>query len=389
MKTLFSLVSYMKLYLCLLLLMGIIVGCTSLEVRLRASECKARNSHSDGYYDAMSGRMDSYFHVYNNKCEQYGVSLNQNLYVKGYTKGIKAFCTYKGGYQFGLKAKQYKNSCNIKKEEFLKGYEEGDQQCLYEAGYNDAVEGRKDSYTNSRCLKLSPKLNQKQYTKGRRAGLKVFCTYKSGYQWGLKRLAYNKTCPTKKRASFLKGYRAGDRKCLYDTGYNDAINGKINSYAQSSCLKLSPKFSSKQYAQGRRAGLKVFCTYKSGYQFGLSGAHYYNTCPKNTENKFFQGYTTGKKEYVEEKRHQEKLQMERERIAAERERAAAERAKAQALRDQAEAEWAKARAIEEQTDVMHDQKKFEGYQLCHYNSDCHSGGQCVYISAIGEYACRY
>ena len=464
-------VSYIKPYFYLIFMSTLIVGCTSLEERLKKSECKSRNSYNDGYSDAINGYPKSRFQIYNNKCEQHGVSLNQGLYIKGYRKGINIFCTYKRGYEFAVKAKKYQNTCSMKKEEFLKGYQEGDKQCLFSSGYTNAINGNKDSYSQNTCLKLSPKLSQKQYAEGRKAGLKKFCTYKSGYQWGLNRQPYNKICPAKtsflkgyragdrkclyeagykdaingetdqysrsiclklspkfsykqykkgrraglkkfctyksgyqlglnrqpynkicpakSKATFLKGYRAGDRKCLYEAGYKDAITGETDQYSRSICLKLSPKFSQKQYAQGRRAGLKEFCTYKSGYQWGLSGSYYLNTCPKNLESKFFQGYTVGKKEYSAEKRHQEKMQMEQNRVSAERERAAAERAKAQALRDQADAEWAKARAIREQTDAIQDQKMYEGYQLCNYDSECHSGGKCVYITTIREYACRY
>ena len=143
--------SYKRLYLCLLLSSGLF-SCTSLEEQTRIAECKARNSHNDGYSDATNG-FKSRFQIYNKRCEPYGVSLNKNLYVKGYKKGIKAFCTHKGGYQLGLKAGKYKNTCPINKEEFLKGYNEGDEKCLYKAGYNDAVEGRKNSYEKSSCLK--------------------------------------------------------------------------------------------------------------------------------------------------------------------------------------------------------------------------------------------
>ena len=347
--------------------------------------------------------MKSHFQFHNSRCEQYGVSLNENQYIKGYKTGIKKFCTYNSAYQFGLKAGKYKNTCLANKKDFLKGYHEGDKKCLYEAGYKDAVNGEKENYAKSSCLKLSAKPGQKHYIKGRTAGLKEFCTYKSGYQWGLHSQIYKDTCPAKTRIGFLRGYRAGDKKCLYEAGYKDAVNGKRENYAKSSCLKLSAKLAQKQYITGRTAGLKEFCTYKSGYQFGRQGNNYNNTCPKKMENQFFQGYRLGKTEYDTEKRHQEKMAMERQRIAAERQRAAAERAKAQALRDQAEAEWAKAQAIkdqtqvewaktqaiEEQTDAIKKQGYSHGYQLCNYKSDCHSGGRCVYISTIKEYACRY
>lgn len=397
----FCSLSYVQLLFCLIL-SGIIVGCASLEEQKRIAECKARNSYNDGRSDAVNG-LKSRFHFYNNRCEQYGVSLNENLYIKGYKKGIKKFCTYESAYQFGLKAGKYKNTCTTNKENFLKGYNEGDKECLYEAGYKDAVQGEKNNYAESSCVKISARPGQKQYIKGRAAGLKEFCAYKSAYQWGLNRRTYKGTCPAKKRAAFLKGYRAGDKKCLYEEGYSSAIRGETENFIRSACLKLLPHLSQTQYREGYRAGLKVFCVYKSGYQFGRQGNSYHNICPKNTEDKFFQGYQLGKKEYDAEKRHREKLEMERQRIAAERERAEAERAKAQALRDQAEAEWAKAqaikdqtqvewaktRAIEEQTDTIKTQGYLHGHQLCNYRSDCHTGGKCVYISTIGERACRY
>jgi len=323
-----------------LLLSGVIVGCTSLAERQRIAECKARNPYHDGHSDAMSG-LKSRFQFYNNRCKQYGVSLNENLYIKGYKKGIEKFCTYKSAYQFGLKAGKYKNTCTTNEEDFLKGYHEGDKKCLYSTGYKDAVQGEKNNYAQSSCLKISAKPGQKQYIKGRTAGLKEFCTYKSAYQWGLNSRTYKETCPANKRATFLKGYRAGDKKCLYEEGYSSAIRGKTENFIRSACLKLSPKFSQMQYKEGRRAGLKVFCTYKSGYQFGRQGNDYNNTCPKNTEDKFFQAYQLGKKEYDTEKRHQEKLEMERQRIAAERERARMER-------QRIATEWATAQAIKNQ-----------------------------------------
>jgi len=108
MKEFFSL-SCVKPLFCLLLSV-IIVGCASLEERKRIAECRASSSYNDGLSDAMNG-LKSRFQFYNNRCEQYGVSLNENLYIKGYKKGIKKFCTYKSAYQFGLKAGKYKNTC--------------------------------------------------------------------------------------------------------------------------------------------------------------------------------------------------------------------------------------------------------------------------------------
>ena len=281
-----------KLYLCVLL-PGIMIGCTSLEEKRKAEKCKIRNSHTDGYNDAMSGHKKSHFHVYNNRCKPYGVILNQNLYIKGYKKGIKAFCTYEGGYQLALKGKKYQKNCSTKEQDFLKGYHEGDKKCLYEAGYSHANEGKTSSFPSAKCLKLSKDQSEKEYTKGWKAGLKNFCSYDKGYDFGLKAKPYLEICPRDNSVDFFKGYKAGDKKCLYEDGYSLAINGKKPSFSTSRCLKLSKTHSRKEYLKGRNTGLKVFCTYDKGYDFGLKGKKYLYTCPKKRAETFLKGYRAG------------------------------------------------------------------------------------------------
>ena len=82
MKKSFSL-KYIKACFCLFLF-GMTVHCLYLENRT-VSECKARNSYNNGYFDATKGYKDR-FQIYNKKCREHGVILNQNLYIKGYEK---------------------------------------------------------------------------------------------------------------------------------------------------------------------------------------------------------------------------------------------------------------------------------------------------------------
>lgn len=293
MNKFFSFTLSRSLSLCLLIL-GIMLGCTSFEEQRRAAECKARNSHTDGFNDAMNGHKKSHFHIYNNKCSQYGVSLNRQLYIKGYTKGIKAFCTHKGGYELALKGKKYKKNCSTKEEKFLKGYHEGDKKCLYEAGYSQANQGQASSFSSVKCLKLSKDQSEKEYSKGWTAGLKVFCSYDKGHRFGLHAKPYLEICPKDNSVDFYKGYKAGDAKCLYEIGHSQAVNGEKPSFSTiTNCLKLSKTQSPKEYLKGRRAGLKVFCTYDKGHKFGLKGKKYLYICPKKNSEAFLKGYRAG------------------------------------------------------------------------------------------------
>ncbi len=47
------------------------------------------------------------------------------------------------------------------------------------------------------------------------------------------------------------------------------------------------------YERGYDKGLESFCTYKRGFQYGLDGRSYYDTCPKDLEPEFYKGYTMG------------------------------------------------------------------------------------------------
>ena len=197
---------------------------------------------------------------------------------------------------------------------------------------------------------------------------------------------YKNICPKEIELVFLKGYKKGDKKCLYEAGYVDALNGRTSSFSSVKCLKLSADQSHKEYEKGQNAGLKVFCSYKVGYSFGLRNASYQNICPRNLETDFMKGYTLGLQEYKAEQRQREFLDIERQKIAVERERTqqllSIERQKmaieAERLRGEQSA----------REDFLHLQR-LKRYQICRFDFDCHRGGICRYHFRLNNYVCRY
>ena len=370
-----------------------LVSCNTIASRTK-KHCKYINAYEKGLMDASNGKTKEGFYKEVKRCAEYGIPLNKDQYTKGRKEGLKAFCVHNKGYEFGLKGKIYLNICPKENEEvFLAGYREGDKKCLYESGYSHAVSGSQPVFASSTCLKLSAIQGQKEYAKGHFAGLKVFCTYDQGYEFGLKGKTYLNTCPKKRSNVFLKGYRAGDKKCLYESGYLHAFKGSKAAFASSVCLKLSATHSRKEYMKGRSAGLKAFCTYKEGYNLGLSNGYYQNICPKHLEGSFFKGYSLGLQEYKADQRQKELLAIEREKLAIERERTqqmiAIEQEKMDAERERTQYLLnIEDRRIEEQQATRKSLLNSQ-MQRCEYSSDCQEDGYCRYNYRLKDRVCQY
>ena len=182
----------------------VLTGCISVDY------CRTVNTYKKGYSDALDGKTEQSFDKTVRSCAEHKVKLNLKEYNKGWKAGFKVFCTYKKGYKLGLKGEEYHGICSGSAD-FLKGYQEGDKKCLYEEGYSHALQGESSSiFSFVNCLKLSKTEEVvKEYTKGRREGLKKFCTYKGGHKFGLKGGKYQNICPKLLEADFLKGYNVG------------------------------------------------------------------------------------------------------------------------------------------------------------------------------------
>ena len=223
--------------------------------------------------------------------------MDEALYMEGRTTGLKKFCIYEKAYELALKREKYLNICPEEmKADFLKGYREGDRRCLYDEAYQDAERGKQSSYSSSSCLKLEGELSEKEYSKGRESFFKKSCSYEKGYDFGVSGKRVLSRCEDSE--DFLKGWKKGSSKCFYDYAYKEALMGKTDSYYRIYyCQKREDFSGKKEYEKGRKAGLKRLCSHLGGYNFGLKGANYQNTCPKSVEQSFFKGYLSGIREY--------------------------------------------------------------------------------------------
>ncbi len=171
----------------------------------------------------------------------------------------------------------------------------------YERGRLSALHGqagKKFDQDIKKCAQYGVALSREQYQQGREKGLKLFCSYDKGHEWGLKGNKYLNICPKGLELAFLKGYKQGDKKCAYNAGEADGANGKTASaFSDIKCAQVNKKLSQREYTRGRKKGLKLFCSYDKGHEWGLKGNKYPNICPKGLELAFLKGYTLGFQEY--------------------------------------------------------------------------------------------
>lgn len=80
-------------------------------------------------------------------------------------------------------------------------------------GYQSAMQGEDIKHLqnlNLQCSDYGIKANKKLYNKGRKLGLKKYCTYKNGEKLGRNQHAYKNICPKNLEKAFLKGYSIGE-----------------------------------------------------------------------------------------------------------------------------------------------------------------------------------
>lgn len=86
----------------------------------------------------------------------------------------------------------------------------------------------------------------------------------------------------------------------YDYGHRDASKGASSELFMEhseACTKHGVSGNKEQYMAGFKEGLKEFCTPENGYQFGIGGGQYKNTCPPALHTKFNASYKKGKEIY--------------------------------------------------------------------------------------------
>ena len=86
----------------------------------------------------------------------------------------------------------------------LNSYEYGHKTALHEIDAN-TFNKHKEKCTQ----KYQITLNQTQYDKGYKQGIKKLCTHQGGYNLGLSGTVYRKICSKKSEPGFLTGYKDG------------------------------------------------------------------------------------------------------------------------------------------------------------------------------------
>jgi hypothetical protein len=107
-------------------------GCTTLS----KTECESTNWEERGVRDAKEGKV-SQVDVYRNECRTHKASMNSSAYTKGREAGLRLFCTFENGVEWGRaeggKGREYLGICPPRAEpEFLKGMEFGKFQMKVE-----------------------------------------------------------------------------------------------------------------------------------------------------------------------------------------------------------------------------------------------------------------
>ncbi len=115
----------MKNTLLILFVLGFAASCSTMT----KEDCRDGDWNTQGFEDAAHGRPKGDFDRHAATCKDFGYPVDEEMYARGYEKGLERFCTYKRGYKFGLADETYRDTCPEESEpEFYKGYTAGKQE---------------------------------------------------------------------------------------------------------------------------------------------------------------------------------------------------------------------------------------------------------------------
>ena len=89
-------------------------------------ECHLANWQQIGFEDGSVGRSMNYISRHRKSCAKAGIAPDFELYKKGHANGVRQWCNYDTGLNFGEKGRNYEGICPEDLEPaFLKGYDYG------------------------------------------------------------------------------------------------------------------------------------------------------------------------------------------------------------------------------------------------------------------------
>jgi hypothetical protein len=160
--------------------------------------------------------------------------------------------------------------------------------------------GRKDALNNENSLKkitqyrntcsvfdgdYSP--NKTTYNFGFSVGVKEFCQFDTGLDFGQrgKKILFN--CKRKTHSDFFEGLSKGyNDYCSFDNGFKVGINGIVTS-------NICKRKEHRSFYKGISKGKSKYCSYQVGVLMGTSSKQYTGICNGHAEESFMRGYTVG------------------------------------------------------------------------------------------------
>lgn len=141
-----------------LLLIGALLlnGCSTLS----KEQCQTMSWYNLGYQDGEQGRSPAKWQDYRASCGEYGVSVDQQEWQRGYDKGLSLYCLPELAYNKGRSGHVYRGICphdSAFLQEYQRGYQEYRMLRMVEAlrgelerteQYIDELEYRIDSETD-------------------------------------------------------------------------------------------------------------------------------------------------------------------------------------------------------------------------------------------------
>lgn len=157
-----------------------IIGLTSCASHLSLEQCQTMNWSNVGYQDAIIGKMPRDLSGAIKDCQKFNLTVNTELYAKGWQNGAKQYCTP-----------------------------------ARTTGILDGEAGSPANKINERmplCDRANIHLNLKNYRPGYHEGLRRYCTYENGENIARQGLALPDVCTPELKNKFTQGWSSGARE---------------------------------------------------------------------------------------------------------------------------------------------------------------------------------
>lgn len=133
--------------------------------------CQVGNWESQGFEDGSKGRSADRLNKIVEACTEYGLSVDNQSWLKGYEAGLPRYCTYERGYERGESGSSFNQVCGGElAEEYAPGYEDGRQRYAIYRKYDELVE--RYEYKRSRLYELRRQLQDPDISDRQRDNLR-------------------------------------------------------------------------------------------------------------------------------------------------------------------------------------------------------------------------